>query len=208
MPKTSVHNARELQLVDKWYALCNELWPLLLATPARNGERAVRTQSLARVGAVQSRLRAVTERLAIEAERAGLSPETYIDLSSRLTPLRAPTGLQWDDAWRLTKRLESRIRAALSARNGQGGRLRSRRPARSPKQLTAKQTEAVHLVGEHKGNVSAAARAMGRDPKTVRQHYEAGMKKLGKAGVPLGKTKRLTHDRRGQPDVTTDRRRA
>ena len=82
-------------------------------------------------------------------------------------------------------------------------RKRRRRKADSPPPLTAKQTEAVQIVGECKGNIAEAARQLGRDPSTVRQHYQAGMGKLGKKAVKHGTT-RLPSDRRGQENVSSD----
>ena len=88
---------------------------------------------------------------------------------------------------------------------------RKRRRSLVGKPLTPKQREAVEVVGRCKGNISEAARVMQRDAKTVRQHYEAGMAKLGEAITKpkAPKTRRLSHDRRGQADIAEgdDRRR-
>jgi predicted DNA-binding protein (UPF0251 family) len=86
---------------------------------------------------------------------------------------------------------------------------RRRRPplARKVRPLTPKQTEAVQIVGECKGSFADAARRMGLDRKTVRQHYYAGMKKMGRAIGKKPKTERLSQDSRGQATVSQDRRR-
>jgi DNA-binding NarL/FixJ family response regulator len=76
-----------------------------------------------------------------------------------------------------------------------------RRPAVALKQLTARQVEAAHVVGECKGNLAEAARRMGLDRKTVSQHYRAALRKLGKTALPTPKTGRLLRDRRGQESM-------
>jgi len=85
---------------------------------------------------------------------------------------------------------------------------RRRRPPMNPKgrPLTAKQTEAVQIVGECKGNYAEAARRVGKDRKTVEQHYRAAMRKLGKIVLPKPKLRALPQDRRGQPNVSEDGR--
>lgn len=83
--------------------------------------------------------------------------------------------------------------------------LRKNRP-RPDRRLTVKQTEVMHVVGECKGNVSEAARQLGRDRKTVKQQYVAACKKLGATSGERAKVKSLPHDRRGQVDLTADRR--
>jgi hypothetical protein len=67
--------------------------------------------------------------------------------------------------------------------------------------LTPTQAEAVHLVGEHKGNIAAAARAAGRKRQAMNKSYKTAMKKMGKSAVrEKGKTRALPTDRRGQAD--------
>jgi DNA-binding CsgD family transcriptional regulator len=75
-----------------------------------------------------------------------------------------------------------------------------RRPTIEPKSLTPKQAEVVHLVGECKGDLAEAARRLGRDRKTIKQHYDAAITKLGKKTVNAA-TKPLPTDRRGQENV-------
>lgn len=81
----------------------------------------------------------------------------------------------------------------------------NRRGATEPKPLTAKQLEAAQLVGEYKGNIAAAAKAVGRDRKTIEQHYKVGLEKLGRKAVKHT-TQRVSRDRRGQEDASKDRR--
>jgi hypothetical protein len=68
--------------------------------------------------------------------------------------------------------------------------------------LTEKQCEAAYLVGEHKGNISAAARAAGRKRQAMEKSYKTAMKKLGMR-IVKPKTQPLPSDRRGQADVAT-----
>jgi DNA-binding CsgD family transcriptional regulator len=94
-----------------------------------------------------------------------------------------------------------------SKARAEGKPRRRRKVDPKPRPLTDKQTEAVHMVGECKGNVTEAANRLGRDRKTVEQHYKAAMKKLGKS-----QSEHLTiqsrADRRGQATIATgdDRR--
>jgi len=68
--------------------------------------------------------------------------------------------------------------------------------------LTARQAEVAQIVGECKGNLSQAARRLGRDRKTVEEVFRAGMAKLGKTVVASRDKERLfARDRRGQDDV-------
>jgi hypothetical protein len=72
--------------------------------------------------------------------------------------------------------------------------------------LTEKQTEAMLLVSEHKGNYAAAARAGGKSRQQMTKLYKKGCKKLGLRAVEKPKTKALPLDRRGQatiPDTNT-----
>lgn len=109
---------------------------------------------------------------------------------------RVTTALQvLDEPGQLAARLEK----------PEASKRRRRRPAAEPmaEKLTPKQAEAVQIVGECKGNIAEAARRLARDPATVRQHYKAGMKKLGKL-APKVKTTRMRTDKRGQDDVTNN----
>jgi hypothetical protein len=72
-----------------------------------------------------------------------------------------------------------------------------------PRPLTSRQTEVIQVVGECKGNLAAAAQRLGRDRKTIKEIYQAGMSKLGKDVTYRKKSDRLiARDRRGQVDVS------
>jgi hypothetical protein len=74
-----------------------------------------------------------------------------------------------------------------------------------PRDLTAKQLEAAQVVAECNGNFAEAARRMGvKSPKTVRQHYETAMKKLGRKALGKPKMTSLPVDRRGQTNLADD----
>jgi hypothetical protein len=61
----------------------------------------------------------------------------------------------------------------------------------------------VHLVGEHKGNIAAAARAAGKSPAAMRKLYIKATAKLGKKAVKHA-TQRLPIDSRGQETIATE----
>lgn len=63
--------------------------------------------------------------------------------------------------------------------------------------LTPRQTEVYAKVEECGGNFSEAARRLGRNESTVREHYQAALKKLGKLAVEKPRTGMLPNDRRG-----------
>ena len=84
---------------------------------------------------------------------------------------------------------------------GKGKRSKGRRKP-PVKPLTAKQAEAVQIVGECKGNIVDAARKLGKDPATVRQAYQAAMAKLGQKAPVKHQTKAAPTDRRGGADVS------
>jgi len=78
-----------------------------------------------------------------------------------------------------------------------------RRKSSIESSLTGKQLEAMQIVGECKGDLAEAARRMGKDRSTIKQHYDAATAKLGKRPVKHS-TKRHATDRRGQADIATD----
>jgi predicted DNA-binding protein (UPF0251 family) len=78
-----------------------------------------------------------------------------------------------------------------------------RRPSAKRAKLTMRQAETVQIVGECNGDIAEAARRMGRDRKTVNEHYERAMQKMGKT-VVQPKTTGLRRDRRGQEDIAND----
>ena len=106
------------------------------------------------------------------------------------------------------------------------GKSRRKRQALDLRPLTEKQAEAVHIVGECGGNIAAAAKRLGHNRKTVKQHYEAAMSKMGRKVVkkftrqdkpenwrqlPAAKrhgTRQLPADRRRQIAVSEDHRRS
>lgn len=90
---------------------------------------------------------------------------------------------------------------AATASNPPAKKPRRKRDSGKVRPLTPKQTEAVQIVGECKGNIAEAARRLGVDRKTIGQHYAAGLAKLGRAAPAKHATRRLPEDRRGQADV-------
>jgi hypothetical protein len=159
---------------------------------------------------------AATTALVTEADRRGLR-----ELADRIDALRQGVLLALDGA-RPGEQLAALSGPALRFAYAAADRLealpaaaptpakprprRRRKAARAPTPLTPQQTEAVQLVGEHGGNVSAAARAAGKSPAAMRKLYQKAMRKLGMK-APTHKTAALPLDRRGQPNVSEDRRR-
>jgi hypothetical protein len=123
-----------------------------------------------------------------------------IEITYDLTDLRADSPSFVQEARRvLDKVMEVEARAKAVNRP----KRRRRKADAVPRPLTAKQAEAIQIVGECKGNFSQAAARMGLDRATVRQHYNAGMGKLGRKAVKHG-TQRLPSDKRGQDNVYSD----
>ena len=87
--------------------------------------------------------------------------------------------------------------------------MRKRRRETVKRPLTERQVESQRLFGECNGNLAEIARRMGLSVKTVRQHLDAGNRKLGRALITEATTRAMRHDRRGQADLTAedDRRR-
>jgi hypothetical protein len=81
---------------------------------------------------------------------------------------------------------------------------RRRGATRKPTPLTEKQTEALYLVEDHKGNISAAARAAGKSYQVMQRLYEKALRKLGRTATRT-LTQRLPTDRRGQVNLATVR---
>jgi hypothetical protein len=59
----------------------------------------------------------------------------------------------------------------------------------------------MHLVGENKGNITAAAAAAGKSRQAMKKHCDRALAKLGKTALPKPKTTRLPRDRRGQETI-------
>jgi predicted DNA-binding protein (UPF0251 family) len=81
---------------------------------------------------------------------------------------------------------------------------RRRQPTREARPITPKEVEAVQLVGQHKGNVAAAARQAGKSRTAMKKLYDKAHRKLASVKTPKGeqmKTRRLPTDRRGQATV-------
>ncbi len=79
-------------------------------------------------------------------------------------------------------------------------RKRRKRLSQEATPLTAKQLEAMQIVGECKGDFAEAARRLGKDRKTVVDHYEAATKKAGKRQMKH-MTQQIAKDRRGQDNL-------
>jgi DNA-binding NarL/FixJ family response regulator len=74
--------------------------------------------------------------------------------------------------------------------------------ASEPKGLTECQTEAMETVAQCNGNIAQAARRLGKDPSTVKQHYRAALEKLGQSAMKRAKSQQLPTDSRGAEAVT------
>jgi len=121
-----------------------------------------------------------------------------------------------EEAWRRVQARElaaGRTEVPSTGKRGTGGGKKRRRKRRSLLgwRLTEKQQQILQMVAECNGNKSEAARRLRLDVSTVRQHWRAGMEKLGKLATTskAPKKQRLPSDRRGQADVSEsdDRRR-
>ena len=97
--------------------------------------------------------------------------------------------------------LERRLRLAVEERPPIRHPQKRRKPQVRP--LTARQTEALEAWSTHEGNESQAAKSMRISRRLLR---EAALKKLGTNVMPKPTTQALRHDRRGQVDVSSDRR--
>jgi len=110
----------------------------------------------------------------------------------------------------------AKLRRWLTAITAKKTKQRRRPPSedKSPRKLTARQVEVMQLVGECKGNFAEVGRRLRLDRKTVKEHYEAALKKLRQVGVKSperklkAKTTQLPEDRRGQVNVADDLRRS
>jgi predicted DNA-binding protein (UPF0251 family) len=82
-------------------------------------------------------------------------------------------------------------------------RKRRRKADRPVAPLTAKETEAAQLVGEHKGSFASAAHAAGVSRQAMAKRYKKAMAKLGESAARQKRpqTQRLPEDRRGQATI-------
>jgi hypothetical protein len=89
-------------------------------------------------------------------------------------------------------------------KNARGKQARQGRRRVQQRRPTEAQLEALKVVGESGQNFAEAARRLKKDPKTVRQNYNAGLRNAGRLTSKLiGKpqTQSLPTDNRGQVDV-------
>lgn len=104
---------------------------------------------------------------------------------------------------------EMTVSQELGAAENPAARFPKRRNRQSakPRTVTAAQAEAVQMVGECKGSLAEAARRLGKNRKTVEQHYIAGLRNANICAAVLDqkpKKRNLPHDKRGQAIVTDD----
>ena len=91
--------------------------------------------------------------------------------------------------------------------SGDGAAKRKRRRkvgTRKNTPLTPTQVEALQLVGEHRGNKAAAARAVGISRTAMDKRYRKALVKAPAAAMKKPKTQNLPHDKRGQVTVSAD----
>lgn len=96
----------------------------------------------------------------------------------------------------------------IGAKLGNGSNRKRRRGRNKERALTAKQSEAVHIVGEHKGDFTAAAKVLGVSRQALAKRYKIAYEKLGKKAMPRHKTTAIPTDRRRQENISdrADRR--
>jgi hypothetical protein len=95
------------------------------------------------------------------------------------------------------------LRAVLETLTAPRPHRRRPRKLLSERPLTQAETRAVRAVSECSGNISAAARSLGKDQSTVNEQLKNAEKKLGRKlwSSRKTKTKTLSVDKRGQADV-------
>jgi hypothetical protein len=102
------------------------------------------------------------------------------------------------------------LRRAIPAAAPRPQRRRRRQSPKKIAPLTSQQVEAMQLVAEHKGDISAAARFAGKSRQAMKKLYDKAAAKVGMKAAPKPKTQKLPEDRRGQanvPDQSGPRRR-
>lgn len=106
-----------------------------------------------------------------------------------------------DRLWGYLNEVKADLGGATGKAKGNRKRKRRRRKTpQKPRPLTEKQTEAILIVAECKGNLAEAAWRLGIDRSSLKERYEAACKKLGRRAVKA-MTKSIPVDRRGQEDV-------
>ncbi|QDU34899.1 Sigma-70, region 4 [Poriferisphaera corsica] len=83
-------------------------------------------------------------------------------------------------------------------------RKRSQRKGVVDANLTEKQAEAFWMVQDCNGNIAEAARRLGKDRKTIEQHYKRACEILGKKAVSHIEKQNLPHDQRGQAMIASN----
>lgn len=79
---------------------------------------------------------------------------------------------------------------------------RRRKSNRKTRPLTAKESEALQIIGDYKGNVSAAALQLRITRQALKKRYDKAHKKLGTMPMLKAKTKSLPTDKRGQANIS------
>jgi predicted DNA-binding protein (UPF0251 family) len=77
-----------------------------------------------------------------------------------------------------------------------------RQGSRKTRPLTEKELESMHLVGELKGNITAAAEQVGITRQAMSKRYRKACAKLGQSAMPEAKNKGLPTDKRGQEHIS------
>jgi hypothetical protein len=159
--------------------------------------------------------RAATERQERERSLAnrGLGNRTVVE-----SILRGVTRIEAEATSRLIGRwfgeLTPEQQAALDGKEqqpavptGKNKRKRRRQPPRQPPPLTPEQVEAMQLVGEHKGNITAAAKQAGKSRQAMVKLYKKACQKIGQKAPKAERvqTRQLPKDRRGQVAVADPR---
>jgi hypothetical protein len=104
------------------------------------------------------------------------------------------------EAGRLSVAVEM-LRRAMPATPPRPQRRRHRQPPKQIHPLTARQLEVVQLFGEHEGNMTAVARAMGVSRQRAADLYQEAMAKLASKAPVKPKKQKLPEDHRGQAKV-------
>lgn len=113
-------------------------------------------------------------------------------------------GFQFSDDAQVFLTDAGRGESALHAEGGSTPKKRRRRRGPDVQKLTVKQRVAIEIVADCQGDFAKAARRLGKDRKTVKQHYDAGMKKMGEAIGRKPKVKSLPTGSRGESEATAE----